>query len=67
MPDEPVRGWLVERTYSDDEQNLIILEVRDARGTAFVQERARTALAYRRGASDDRRGGGFLPTTSGQW
>ena len=25
MTDETVRVWLVERTYSDDEQNLIIL------------------------------------------
>jgi len=25
MPDDTTRVWLVERTYSDDEQNLVVL------------------------------------------
>ncbi len=44
MTDE-VRVWLVERTYSDDEQNLIILTYATADGArAFRKERALTSF-----------------------
>jgi hypothetical protein len=39
--DDSVRVWLVERTYSDDEQNLIILVYATPDGTRyFRKERA---------------------------
>jgi hypothetical protein len=34
-PSDAVRVWLVERTYSDDEQNLIILTYATPDGTAY--------------------------------
>ncbi len=46
-----VRVWLVERTYSDDEQNLIILTYATPDGTRyFRKERALTSFT---GASRD--------------
>lgn len=40
---ESVRVWLVERTYSDDEQNLIILTYATPDGTQYYRkERALT-------------------------
>ncbi len=42
---EAVRVWLVERTYSDDEQNLIILTYATLDGTRyFRKERALTSF-----------------------
>ncbi|WP_435101427.1 hypothetical protein [Halarchaeum sp. P4] len=42
---EGVRVWLVERTYSDDEQNLIILTYATPDGTRyFRKERALTSF-----------------------
>lgn len=41
-----VRVWLVERTYSDDEQNLIILVYATPDGTRYLRkERALTSFA----------------------
>ncbi len=41
MSDDTVRVWLVERTYSDDEQNLIILTYATPDGECeFRKERA---------------------------
>ncbi|QDX39580.1 hypothetical protein [Salarchaeum sp. JOR-1] len=46
---EGVRVWLVERTYSDDEQNLIILTYATADGERyFRKERALTSFGDRR-------------------
>lgn len=43
--DEAVRVWLVERTYSDDEQNLIILTYATTDGEQyFRKERALTSF-----------------------
>ncbi|MFB6118128.1 hypothetical protein [Halosegnis sp.] len=43
MSDQPTRVWLVERTYSDDEQNLIILTYATPDGERyFRKERALT-------------------------
>lgn len=43
--DESVRVWLVERTYSDDEQNLIILTYATPDGKRyFRKERALTSF-----------------------
>ena len=43
--DEAVRVWLVERTYSDDEQNLIILTYATPDGKQyFRKERALTSF-----------------------
>lgn len=43
-PDEQRRVWLVERTYSDDEQNLIILTYATTDGTQYHRkERALTS------------------------
>ena len=43
--DDPVRVWLVERTYSDDEQNLIILTYATPDGERyFRKERALTSF-----------------------
>ncbi|MFP4175224.1 MAG: hypothetical protein ACLFSW_05535 [Halobacteriales archaeon] len=40
-----VRVWLVERTYSDDEQNLIILEYATTDGERYLRkERALTSF-----------------------
>ncbi|MWG34068.1 hypothetical protein [Halomarina oriensis] len=51
--EETVRVWLVERTYSDDEQNLIVLTYATPDGRRdFRKERALTSF------SDDR------PTTA---
>ena len=45
VDDEPVRVWLVERTYSDDEQNLIILTYATTEGDRyFRKERALTSF-----------------------
>ncbi|MFC3478938.1 hypothetical protein [Halobacterium litoreum] len=53
MSEETVRVWLVERTYSDDEQNLIILVYATPDGERYLRkERALTSF------SDDR------PTTA---
>ncbi|SDX94582.1 hypothetical protein [Halopenitus persicus] len=42
---ESVRVWLVERTYSDDEQNLVILVYATPDGTRyFRKERALTSF-----------------------
>ena len=47
--DEPVRVWLVERTYSDDEQNLIILTYATANGERDLRkERALTSFGDHR-------------------
>jgi hypothetical protein len=44
--DDRVRVWLVERTYSDDEQNLIILTYATPDGTReFRKERALTSFS----------------------
>lgn len=43
--DETVRVWLVERTYSDDEQNMIILTYATPDGERyFRKERALTSF-----------------------
>lgn len=45
MTSESVRVWLVERTYSDDEQNLIILVYATPDGERyFRKERALTSF-----------------------
>ncbi|MHB9286029.1 hypothetical protein ACKVMT_03200 [Halobacteriales archaeon Cl-PHB] len=45
MADDEVRVWLVERTYSDDEQNLIILTYATPDGSqSFRKERALTSF-----------------------
>jgi hypothetical protein len=45
MTDDEVRVWLVERTYSDDEQNLIILTYATPDGSkSFRKERALTSF-----------------------
>jgi len=45
MDDESVRVWLVERTFSDDEQNIIILIYATADGRRyFRKERALTSF-----------------------
>ena len=44
--DDSVRVWLVERTYSDDEQNLIILTYATPDGERyFRKERALTSFS----------------------
>ena len=44
--DDTVRVWLVERTYSDDEQNVIILTYATTDGERyFRKERALTSFA----------------------
>jgi hypothetical protein len=44
-PDETVTVWLVERTYSDDEQNMIILVYATPDGRQyFRKERALTSF-----------------------
>ena len=50
MPsDDAVRVWLVERTYSDDEQNLIILTYATVDGERyFRKERALTSFSDHR-------------------
>jgi hypothetical protein len=46
MDDESVRVWLVERTYSDDEQNVIILTYATPDGERyFRKERALTSVS----------------------
>lgn len=43
MSDDPTQVWLVERTYSDDEQNLIILTYATTDGKRYYRkERALT-------------------------
>ena len=45
MSESTVRVWLAERTYSDDEQNLIILEYATLDGEQYVRkERALTSF-----------------------
>ncbi len=45
MADDTVRVWLVERTYSDDEQNMIILTYATPDGERyFRKERALTSF-----------------------
>lgn len=45
-PDGAVRVWLVERTYSDDEQNIIILVYATPDGSrSFRKERALTSFS----------------------
>jgi hypothetical protein len=47
--DESVRAWLVERTYSDDEQNIIILTYATPDGERyFRKERALTSFGDER-------------------
>jgi hypothetical protein len=49
MGDDTVRVWLVERTYSDDEQNLIILTYATPDGERyFRKERALTSYTDQR-------------------
>jgi hypothetical protein len=49
MTDTTVRVWLVERTYSDDEQNLIILTYATPNGERyFRKERALTSFTDQR-------------------
>ena len=46
---ETVRVWLVERTYSDDEQNIIILVYATPDGRRYLRkERALTSFGDRR-------------------
>lgn len=50
--EDTVRVWLVERTYSDDEQNLIILTYATPDGTQyFRKERALTSFTDTRGTT----------------
>ena len=43
--DDPIRVWLVERTYSDDEQNLIIITYATTNGEQYYRkERALTSF-----------------------
>lgn len=52
MEDDKVRVWLVERTYSDDEQNLIILTYATTDGERyFRKERALTSFTETRGTT----------------
>jgi len=45
MADDEIRAWLVERTYSDDEQNLVILVYATPDGERYVRkERALTSF-----------------------
>jgi hypothetical protein len=45
MSEDAVRVWLVERTYSDDEQNLIILVYATPDGEQYLRkERALTSF-----------------------
>lgn len=44
-PDDSVRVWLVERTYSDDEQNIVILIYATPDGERYLRkERALTSF-----------------------
>ena len=46
MTDDTVRVWLVERTYSDDEQNIIILTYATTDGQQyFRKERSLTSFS----------------------
>lgn len=46
MTDESIRVWMVERTYSDDEQNLIILIYATPDGERYLRkERALTSFS----------------------
>lgn len=52
MGDKTVQVWLVERTYSDDEQNLIILTYATPDGSRyFRKERALTSFTDTRGTT----------------
>ena len=45
MADDEIRAWLVERTYSDDEQNLVILVYATRDGERYLRkERALTSF-----------------------
>ena len=45
MADDETRAWLVERTYSDDEQNLVILVYATTDGERYLRkERALTSF-----------------------
>lgn len=45
MGDDSVRVWLVERTYSDDEQNIVILVYATPDGSRYLRkERALTSF-----------------------
>jgi hypothetical protein len=47
--EETVRAWLVERTYSDDEQNIIILVYATPDGSRYYRkERALVSFSDRR-------------------
>ncbi|MFW5934728.1 MAG: hypothetical protein ACOCQL_02635 [Halolamina sp.] len=47
--DETVRVWLVERTYSDDEQNIVILVYATPDGERYLRkERALTSFGDHR-------------------
>lgn len=47
--EQPVRVWLVERTYSDDEQNIVILVYATPDGERYLRkERALTSFDDRR-------------------
>ena len=46
MADDEIRAWLVERTFSDDEQNLVILVYATTDGERYLRkERALTSFA----------------------
>ena len=63
-PEEQVRVWLVERTYSDDEQNLIILTYAtpDASDITGKSGRLRPSLMFATRPQPSTR----IPTTSAQ-
>ena len=45
MADDSVRDWLVERTFSDDEQNIVILVYATPDGECYLRkERALTSF-----------------------
>ena len=49
VDDDAVRVWLVERTYSDDEQNIVILVYATPDGERYLRkERALTSFGDRR-------------------
>ena len=52
--DDTVRVWLVERTYSDDEQNIVILVYATPDGERYLRkERALTSFGDHRDTTAD--------------
>lgn len=47
LPTEPVQMWLVERTFSDDEQNIVILRYATTDGR-FVHRKERALPSFER-------------------